>query len=96
VKVEMEAAEVQSLLEWNLSRRICLASAMRVDSAVTGMAPVLFHGSRSLLGSRLGLISSACNEDCDHSTVGYTGGLQTDFPSLKRAQSSVYAHDGKA
>jgi hypothetical protein len=58
VKVEMEAAEVRSSLEWNLSRHICLASAMRADSVVTGMALVLFHGSRSLLGSRLGLISS--------------------------------------
>ena len=29
--VEVEAAEAQSSSEWYLSRRICLASAMRVD-----------------------------------------------------------------
>jgi hypothetical protein len=41
VEVEAEAAEVQVLSEWNLSRRICLASAMRADSAVTRMVLIL-------------------------------------------------------
>jgi hypothetical protein len=53
-----------------------------------GDGPVLFHGSRSLLGSRLGLISSACNEDCDHLIVGYTGGLQR----LSLTQKEPRAH----
>lgn len=55
-EVEVEAAKVQILSEWNLSRRICLASAMRVDSAVTGMVLILAKGARSLEESQLRLV----------------------------------------
>ena len=72
-EVEVEAAEVQILSEWNLSRRICLASAMRADSAVTGMMLILAKGAGSLEKSQLGLISLACNDTCESTTSGPAG-----------------------
>jgi len=70
---EVEAAEVQILSEWNLLRRICLASAMRTDSAVIGMVLILAKGAGSLEKPQLGLVSSACNDGCESTSSGLAG-----------------------
>lgn len=88
VEVEMEAAEAQSLSEWNLPGRTCLASAMRTDSAVTRMVLMLFNGARSSLGSRLGLISSACNEGCELAASGSAGDEESETSSSRGVRMS--------
>jgi hypothetical protein len=78
VEVEAEAAEVQVLSEWNLSRRICLASVMRADSAVTRMVLILVKGARLLGESQLGFISSVCDDGCESTASGTAGDGESD------------------
>ena len=88
LEVEMEAAEVQSLSTWNLSRCICLASAMRTDSAMIGMVLIWVKGAGSLWESQLGLVLSAYNDGCESTASGPAGDEESERSPFREVGTS--------
>jgi hypothetical protein len=85
---EVEAAEVQILSEWNLLRRICLASAMRTDSAVIGMVLILAKGGWVIGEAAVGIGFVGVQRRLRVDVFRPSWGEESERPSSRRVKTS--------